>query len=121
MVGIVGVEGLSEDDVRQQVQMGARFVMFCWAVSVILMSFRRTSPIYFARPGEQPRGWKYTLLTLLVGWWGIPWGPIFTIQALITNLRGGHRRHRGGARELHAGPGWQRAHARSPVRGHGAL
>ena len=89
MTGIVGVEGLSEADVRQQVQMGARFVMFRWSVSVIIMSFRRTSPIYFVRPGEQPRGWTYTLLTLLIGWWGIPWGPIFTIQTLITNLGGG--------------------------------
>jgi hypothetical protein len=24
-----------------------------------------------------------------VGWWGIPWGPIFTVPALVTNLRGG--------------------------------
>ena len=45
---------MSEADVRQQVQMGARFVMFRWAVSVIVMSFRRTSPIYFVRAGENP-------------------------------------------------------------------
>jgi hypothetical protein len=24
-----------------------------------------------------------------MSWWGIPWGPIYTIQALATNLRGG--------------------------------
>ena len=26
---------------------------------------------------------------LLFGWWGIPWGPIWTIGSLVTNLRGG--------------------------------
>lgn len=31
----------------------------------------------------------YSLLTLLLGWWGLPWGPIRTIQALFVNLTGG--------------------------------
>jgi ATP-dependent phosphoenolpyruvate carboxykinase len=25
----------------------------------------------------------------LLGWWGIPWGPIYTIAAVVTNIRGG--------------------------------
>jgi hypothetical protein len=28
-------------------------------------------------------------LTSLLGWWGIPWGPIYSIQSLVTNFRGG--------------------------------
>lgn len=32
---------------------------------------------------------KYTLLTFFVGWWGIPWGPIYSIGAFITNFKGG--------------------------------
>ena len=35
------------------------------------------------------RGLPWTLLTLLAGWWGIPWGPIYTIQSLVVNLKGG--------------------------------
>ena len=27
-----------------------------------------------------------TLVTLLLGWWGIPWGPIWTIRALARNF-----------------------------------
>jgi len=27
-----------------------------------------------------------TLSNLLVGWWGIPWGPIYTIQSIFINL-----------------------------------
>jgi hypothetical protein len=34
-------------------------------------------------------GLPYSLGTLLLGWWGIPWGPIFTVQAIAKNLRGG--------------------------------
>jgi hypothetical protein len=31
----------------------------------------------------------WTLLTLVMGWWGIPWGPIRSVQSLWTNLKGG--------------------------------
>jgi len=30
------------------------------------------------------------MTTLLAGWWGIPWGPIFSIAALTRNAQGGH-------------------------------
>ncbi|MHB1392353.1 MAG: hypothetical protein ACYCYE_04600 [Clostridia bacterium] len=33
----------------------------------------------------------YTLATLLLGWWGIPWGPIYTIQVIIKNITGGNK------------------------------
>ena len=33
----------------------------------------------------------FTLPTFLFGWWGFPWGFIFTPQALYRNLRGGYR------------------------------
>ena len=31
----------------------------------------------------------FTLLTLVLGWWGIPWGPIYTIGSIYTNFNGG--------------------------------
>jgi len=33
----------------------------------------------------------FSFISLIFGWWGIPWGPIYTIQAVIRNLRGGVR------------------------------
>jgi Fe-S cluster assembly iron-binding protein IscA len=36
--------------------------------------------------------WKYTLITLLLGWWCFPWGPPFAIHALIFNLSGRRKR-----------------------------
>ena len=34
-------------------------------------------------------GLPYSFITLLVGWWGIPWGPIYTVQAITQNVKGG--------------------------------
>lgn len=35
---------------------------------------------------------KFSLISMLFGCWGVPWGPLHTIAALFTNLSGGHRR-----------------------------
>jgi hypothetical protein len=35
------------------------------------------------------KGLPYTLFTLAAGWWGIPFGPIFSVMALFNNLKGG--------------------------------
>jgi len=34
---------------------------------------------------------RFNLQILLFGWWGIPWGPIFSVGALIKNSAGGHQ------------------------------
>jgi hypothetical protein len=82
---------MSPDEIRFEVQRGAKFVFFYYSVSVIVMSFRRPSPVYFIRPGQNALGkaLPWTLLTLLAGWWGIPWGPIYTVQSLLVNFKGG--------------------------------
>jgi len=55
------------------------------------MTFRRASNIYYIPPGQSAvaKGLPWTLLTLVAGWWGIPWGPIFTVQTLVTNFQDG--------------------------------
>jgi hypothetical protein len=37
------------------------------------------------------RGVSTTLWSLLLGWWGFPWGPIRTLETLVVNLGGGDR------------------------------
>lgn len=76
---------------KQEVAAGARLVVYQWAFSVLVMSFKRPSGVKLIRPG-QGRFWAglpYTLLTLVVGWWGIPWGPVWTVQSVLRNSRGG--------------------------------
>ncbi|MBI1744486.1 hypothetical protein HYR54_15670 [Candidatus Acetothermia bacterium] len=36
-------------------------------------------------------GLAYSLVTLLLGWWKLPWGPVHTFLTLLTNLLGGHK------------------------------
>lgn len=74
---------------EQEVAQGARFVYFPWVVSLLLVTFRRSSDIFYLAPGEKASHWKYTIISLLFGWWGIPWGPIYTISALVNNFKGG--------------------------------
>jgi hypothetical protein len=88
---IRGIDNLSTDEIRFEVQRGGKFVLYSYCVSVVVLTFRRTSDVYFLRSGESPvvKGLPWTLLTVLLGWWGIPWGPIYSIQSLILNLSGG--------------------------------
>jgi hypothetical protein len=88
---IRGIEGMSADQLNFELQRGARFVIFQYTISVIVMTFRRASDVYFIRAGESTtsKSIGFTLLTVVTGWWGIPWGPIYSVQSLITNVRGG--------------------------------
>jgi hypothetical protein len=90
-VKIRGIEGMSVGELRFALQQGGKFVCFQYCVSIILLTFRRPSPIYFVKAGESAvtRGLPFTLVSLVFGWWGIPWGPIFTMGAVVTNFRGG--------------------------------
>lgn len=91
MAEIKGIEGMTLGDINDEIQRGAKFVSYSYCISIIVMTFKRGSDIYFIKSGESAvvKGLPYTLLSLIAGWWGIPWGPIYTIGALFTNLSGG--------------------------------
>jgi len=86
---IRGIEGTKHGEL--EIQRGGKFVLFQYCVSVVVLTFRRPSDIYFLRCGENPvvKGLPFTLVSLVAGWWGIPWGPIYTIQSIYNNSRGG--------------------------------
>jgi hypothetical protein len=88
---IVGVEGLTREQIRAEMLRGAKFVVFEYCVSVVFMTFKRASSIHLVRPGESAaaKSVPSTLCSLLLGWWGIPWGPIWTVATVARNLRGG--------------------------------
>ncbi len=33
-----------------------------------------------------------SIVTALFGWWAIPWGPVHTVSAIVSNVRGGRSR-----------------------------
>jgi hypothetical protein len=88
---IVGIERMSTSELDFELQRGAKFVYFQYCISVIILTFKRPSNIYFFRLGESALGKSlpFTLVSLVAGWWGIPWGPIYTIQSVYHNFRGG--------------------------------
>ena len=88
---IKGVDGLTPEMISKEVANGGRFLMFDYAISIIVMTFRRSSDIYFLRHDEShwKKSWPYTAMSALLGWWGFPWGFIYTPSALYTNMRGG--------------------------------
>ena len=88
---ILGIEGMSPDRLQFEIQRGAKLVCYQYCISLLVITFRRPTDVYFIPAGESAvtKGLPWTLLTLVAGWWGIPWGPIFTIQSLITNFKGG--------------------------------
>ncbi len=89
---IVGLEGINDpQSLRAEVDRGARFVIYTYCFSLLIVSFKRGSDIYFIRPGQSAvlRGLPFTLISFFFGWWGFPWGLIYTIESLVKNLGGG--------------------------------
>ena len=92
MAKIFGFDGIhSDEQLQQELQQGGKFVIYQYCISILILTFRRSSNVYFIRHEENAviKGLPYTLLSLLLGWWGIPWGPIYTVQSIWLNTRGG--------------------------------
>ena len=88
---IKNVDGYSVQEIRDMVHQGGKFVVFPYTISIVVMTFKRSSDIYFIKPGESgiKHGVGFMLTNLFLGWWGIPWGPIYTIGSLVHHIGGG--------------------------------
>jgi hypothetical protein len=68
-----------------------RRVRFEYCISLVFLTWRRESELV-----QVPAGWPaflaglpYCLITLVLGWWGVPWGIFLTPVVLWNNIRGG--------------------------------
>jgi len=88
---IKNIDGLSAAELQKAVEDGGRFVYFACTVSLLIITLRDTSGVYLIRSGENSfrKSFLFTIISLVTGWWGIPFGPRYTLQALRTNYRGG--------------------------------
>ena len=84
-------ENITLEQLNAEVLQGAKFVTYTYVISILIMTCRVPTDIRFIQPTESRirAGLAYTLLSLIVGWWGIPWGPVYTILSVWRNLRGG--------------------------------
>jgi hypothetical protein len=85
------IDHLSLAEVEDQLRRGARFVHFEYCVSLLVFTWRMPTDIFLLAPGQRGvfRSWPYLLVTILFGWWGLPWGLFLTPQVLYINLCGG--------------------------------
>ena len=88
---LTGSRALFPGEVRSRVAAGARLVRFEYCLSLLLFTLRCQSPIYLTESWQERylRGLGYSILALLLGIWGVPWGLIWTPWAVWVNLTGG--------------------------------
>jgi len=86
-----GLHDLIRADVERALAAGQRFVFYEYCISLIVVTLRRPSALQILPAGSRGvlRGVPYSLVSLLLGWWGVPWGIVYTPLSLITNLTGG--------------------------------
>ena len=88
---IRGIDNRTREDLERELAEGGRFVFYEYCISLILITLRRPSDVYFLSAADQGimRGLPYCLISFLLGWWGIPFGLVYTPATLFTNLCGG--------------------------------
>jgi hypothetical protein len=86
-----GFRPLFGEELRARIADGARCVRFEVCVSFLFATLRRQSPVYLTHSWQERyvRGLGFSLLALLLGPWGVPWGLVFTPRAIWTNVSGG--------------------------------
>ncbi len=88
---IKNINGLSAEDLQREVNDGGKFIYYPFTVSLIVVTFKRVSGVYLVRGkgNAVSKGWLFTLISFLFGWWGFPYGPKYTIQSIRANFKGG--------------------------------
>jgi hypothetical protein len=88
---IIGIDNMTVGELIEAVKDGGRFVVFQYAISILVLSFKNPTNIHFVRAGEGTFGKALgpTIVSLFLGWWGFPFGIFFTIESLVVNLKGG--------------------------------
>lgn len=85
--------GLSLEQLYTGLSTGGCIISYGYCISAIAFTYRLMSAPYYIKAGEKPSTYrkKYNRLSRIFGWWGIPWGPIYTFDMLRMNRdkRGG--------------------------------
>jgi hypothetical protein len=87
-----GLDNLTPAELEAELAAGGRFVVYEFCISFVILTLRCPTRVRLLRPRDSGvlRGLPYALLSLLLGWWGLPWGIIYTPLTIFTNLCGGH-------------------------------
>jgi hypothetical protein len=89
---VQGFDNLTPSQRADALAAGSRLVFYEYCVSLVVLTLRCPTRLHLLRAGDRGvlRGLPYALVSLLLGWWGIPWGLVYTPATVFTNLCGGH-------------------------------
>lgn len=84
------IKGKTNSQIRFEISQGAKFVYFEYCLP-FLMHNKKTSRTFYVQAEKSVFyiGLLFSLISLLFGWWSFPFGPIYTVQSIISNFRGG--------------------------------
>lgn len=90
-MNVKGINGMTIPQIQDEVACGAKFVQFPFCISLIVVSFRFSSAVYLVKNEESSfvKALPFMMISLLFGWWGIPFGPFYTFSSLVTTVGGG--------------------------------
>jgi hypothetical protein len=66
-----------------------RSTVFFRTISIILLTTKTPIQGIFCSACATKLGLRASLVSAIFGWWGFPWGPIYTISSIFTNAGGG--------------------------------
>lgn len=66
-----------------------RFVVYRHVVSFVLGTVRTPVQGIFCAECANSKGLKATAISAIAGWWGVPWGPLYTLSEGLRNAFGG--------------------------------
>jgi|SRR3990172_4983534 len=75
-----------------------RYAIFYEVKSFIFVTTRTPIQGIFCSACAEKKAMRATAITWLLGWWGVPWGFIYSAHAIFVNLLGGQRPHNVNAR-----------------------
>jgi hypothetical protein len=68
-----------------------RYAIFYEVKSFVVLTRRTAIQGVLCSGCAEKRALHATVITWVLGWWGLPWGFIYSIHAIISNLSGGER------------------------------
>lgn len=76
-----------------KVSLDTKITRFQFCLSLIFMTIKVPSGYLFTEKmfTVAMNNIAYTVCSLIFGWWGLPWGPIYTIQVTFSNIFGGKK------------------------------
>lgn len=66
-----------------------RYAIFFTVMSFLVVTRRSPTQGIFCSACAEKKAYRASAITWVFGWWGFPWGPIYSVQAIIANMLGG--------------------------------